>query len=762
MTAHLAQIGSHTHKTSNAMLMAAFATALLCSAFLMFSVQPLFSKMVLPAIGGSQAVWSFSLVFFQTVLLLGYAYAFALARWASPVLGLAIHGIVLAAGLTALPVIIPVAWAGAAANGEILPLAAVFGLGAGVPVFAISATAPLLQSWFARTGHPQANDPYFLYGASNIGSFAALAAYPFLIEPLTALSWQTGMWRMIYMALVAMILGCGFLSIGRVENKVESKDAAAAAPALSDRLRWIALSAVPSGLLVAVTAHIATDLVSAPFIWVVPLALFLVTFVIVFQRKPLLSHDRILWFHSAAVAPFAGALFLQAYAFINVSIHLLVFFISAMVCHGELVKRRPAASRLTEFYLLMSVGGVIGGIFASLAAPFIFNRIYEYPILLTVVFACRADFWQAVKSGTRLAALPGLAAIVLIACAATDSGVTGTLNDIAKELGNYVVVAVMLATFMAANNRLAQAGFVAIAVVFTSGFGVSRDSIATVRSMFGVHMVLRQDDGKFHILAHGTTLHGAQRWQDANGLNVSSMPRPAAYYYEGGPFVEAINAVRGEAGSLPNVAVIGLGTGALACQQRGNETWRFYEIDKEVIRIARNPEFFTYLAECGEGGGIITGDGRLALAAERPAALDLIIIDAFSSDSIPTHLLTAEAFDLYRSKLKPDGVMLFHLSNRYMELGSVVAAIAKSRGEAAWFNKLADGVWPVDAGERQTRPWIAAVARNSGALGVIATDQRWARIDDASLTDPWTDDFSNVLGAIVRMYKVGGLEGMAH
>lgn len=751
-------------------LLPIFATTILISAFLLFSVQPLFSKMVLPQLGGSPVVWSFSLVFFQAAVLAGYAYAHVIATYMRPALALALHAFVLAIALAALPIAVPQDWAAAAGQADILALAAVYIWGVGLPVFAISATAPLLQSWFSRTGHHQAADPYFLYGASNIGSFAALALYPFAIEPLTALGWQVSNWSMLYAVLALLLLLCGMMSL--TDDAPARRTEAPAAPlGWSERFKWMGLSAVPSGLLVAVTAHVATDVVSAPFVWVVPLALFLLTFVIVFRADPWISHARVLQVHALVVAPLIALLFFRAFEMAMVVLHLAAFFVAAMVCHGELARRRPEARRLTEFYLLMSLGGVIGGIFASLISPMIFSRIYEYPILLVAVFACRADFWEALRGSGKLTLLPAAAALAIIAFVAFGGQHVLTVNKLVEQSILPIAAGLALAAFVARHQRVLQTGIVAVGLCVMSLFGISATSVETVRSLFGVHMVLKDPEAKFHLLAHGTTLHGAQRWFDDAGRDVSTNPQPIAYYYRGGPYEHAISAVRAaRGGSLGHVGIMGLGSGGLSCYQQAGEAWRFFEIDHEVTRIARDPRLFTFLKHCP--ADVVMGDGRIKIAEEPDQSYDLLIMDAFSSDSIPVHLLTAEALDVYRRKLKPGGVMLFHVSNRYMELGSVVAAIAQSRGEVARLNRRDAApasrpaepgvarVWPAAPQDRAIEPWIVLVAKNEKDFGAIATDARWYSLKDDELSAPWTDDYSNVLGAIYRFKTADGKIGV--
>ena len=255
--------------------------------------------------------------------------------------------------------------------------------------------------------------------------------------------------------------------------------------------------------------------------------------------------------------------------------------------------------------------------------------------------------------------------------------------------------------------------------------------------------------GTFHLLAHGTTMHGAQAWTDAAGVPLTGKPKPASYFYAGGPYDTAVRHLRAERGELANVAVVGLGAGTLACYAEPGETWKFFEIDPEVIRIAQNPKLFTFMSECAPGSHVVLGDGRLTVQKEPPVSYDLIVLDAFSSDSVPVHLLTAEAVGMYFTKLKPGGALIFNISNRYMELASVIAAVAKTQGAMAYFNTLDMAAWKPDGTRFETRPLIAVVAKEKGAFGTLPSDERWHTGAPASVA-PWTDDYSNVLAAIWR------------
>jgi len=741
-----------------AFILTLFSATLFVSALMLFGVQPLFAKMVLPKLGGSPAVWSVALVFFQGVLLLGYAYAHALTRWFRPRTGALVHLIILTLAVTSMPIAYPAGWQEPPQSGLVFWVLGLFAVGVGIPFFAVAANAPLLQSWFFRTGHPHGTDPYFLYGASNIGSFCALFLYPFLLEPTMALRSQSILWSAGYAVLAGMVvLCCGILwKMVRAEQAavpvaVDAETVTEAAPSWSDRGAWIGLSMVPSGLLVGVTVHITTDLVSAPFLWVVPLALFLLTFVLTFQRNPVLPHELVLKLHSFLIAPLIIMIFSGAVELYMVPLHLGVFFMSAMVCHGELVRRRPPARHLTEFYLWMSFGGLLGGVFASLIAPHVFNQVLEYPILILAVFFCRPDTLQAARNADFRAMLPFVLAITLV---------LAHFAEITRQAVYFVLfpglAIAVLATALLRNRPFQQAGMVATGIVLVMGFTLHHDVVTRARSFFGVVAVLADEDGRFHMMKHGSTLHGSEERFTEDGTSVTGKPEPLTYYYEGGPLEVAVDMIRQAKRGLDNVAIVGLGTGAMACHRRNNETWRYFEIDSEVVRLARDPRYFRFLNECGESAGIVVGDGRIMLGKEPDTVFDVIVLDAFSSDSIPVHLLTTEALALYFSKLKPGGSLVFHISNRYMELASTVSATARTHGAATYINVGIEKRWGADREAQKFMALVAVVSKARQSLEMFEADPRWFSLKQAEHSTPWSDDYSNILGAMVRA-KVRGV-----
>jgi hypothetical protein len=730
-----------------------FIAAVFTSALLLFAVQPMFTRMVLPRLGGSPSVWSVAMVFFQTMLLAGYAYAHALTKAARPLVTVAIHLALLVLASLTLPLSIARGFGEPPSAGEAFWLIGLFAVSIGLPFFALSANNPLLQAWFVGTGHRDAANPYFLYAASNLGSFIALLSYPFLIEPTLPLQAQLSLWSAGFYLLVVLIAACGYTLFKAPRERGAAKDAApeaAAPPAWREVGRWVFLSAVPSGLLVAVTAHISTDVAAAPLLWVVPLSLYLLTWILVFQTRPLLPHRWIMRLQPVAIVALAVIFALGADQDLTPTlvVHLVAFFIIAMACHGELARRRPHPAYLTGFYLALSFGGMVGGVFAGLLAPHLFSWIAEYPILLVLAVLCRPAGEDA-GTGWRGAPLVWLFAIVAATAllipalafrwAPTEAG--------AETIGRIVAAAAIAALALVRDpRRFALAMAIALAVPHL--YPPEGGRFESVRSFFGVHKLQETADGRFRVLMHGTTIHGAQRIRDEAGQALSGRPEPLTFYHAGSPLAQGITALRERKGGPLRVAAIGLGTGSLACYRMPGETWRYFEIDPDVIRIARDPQRFTFLQACAPDLPIVQGDARLTLAKEPDEAYDLIIVDAFSSDAIPVHLLTREAMAVYKRKLAPQGAVMMHVSNRHLELASVVAGIAAANGLKTWVNYDEDTEDRDD--EYVFSSTVAIAAMDASAIGPLAGRSVWEPEEPDPEQRTWTDDYSNVLGAILR------------
>ncbi|MDX2202716.1 MAG: fused MFS/spermidine synthase [Hyphomicrobiaceae bacterium] len=763
---------------SDGVLMWTYTATTFLSAVLLFSVQPMFAKMVLPVLGGSPSVWAVAIFFFQAALLAGYCYAHVLIGRVSPHLTGGIHlGLCVLAFLVALPFGLPSGWSEPPPGEPYLWQIGLFTVAIGLPFVAVSANAPLLQAWFALTGHRHARDPYFLYAASNLGSLMALLAYPFLLEPLFGLKVLSRFWSAGFVLLAVALGLCFLLMRSRLTaDAAESPHARASAasdlsrPTWAQRLGWVGLALVPSALLTAFTTHVSTDVASAPLIWVLPLTLYLLTFVLVFRERSLIPRPVLLTLHLASVVVALLALSQTKHEtwMITAVTGVVVFFLSAMVAHRTLYEARPDARHLTEFYLWMSLGGALGGLSAALLAPKVFSEIFEYPLLLALSIACRPGVFSTAAIGRLAASLKRLVrrgpddkaplvaeadrqealALWLIVAAGilviywVPWGIN-RLDVNTREWGATMVVTGILAVVLVAEWRHPTRQFLAALLMFaaitTLPSGVKRGEAQ--RSYFGVYRVQTTSDGQYHTLIHGTTLHGAQRVRDEEG-NVVEDTTPATYYYDKSPIAITVAKVRERLGdSKGRYGVTGLGSGSLACHAQPGESWRFFEIDPTVVAIAANPRHFTFLSQCQPNPDIVLGDARLTIAKEASGSFDLIIMDAFTSDAVPVHLLTKEAIELFLDKVKPDGVVLLHISNRYLDLESMLAATLKAMPGAHGLMLTDD---EADGSYAQSSSTVALFAKSAAALAPFRGLEQTAELPDKGFR-AWTDDYSDII-----------------
>ncbi len=742
-------------------VLAGFAATLFLSALLLFSVQPMFAKMVLPQLGGSPSVWAVSTCFFQAVLFAGYLYAHLLNRFVDPRHAPLIHLGVLALAFVALPVGLPANLSTPPNDGAYLWLTAVLASGVGLPFFAVSATAPLMQAWFSRTGNDHAKDPYFLYGASNLGSLLALLGYPVIIEPFLGLQAQSSAWTKGFLLLAAAIAAAGLVAAislrarGDTLHKDASSDSHATPLAASQRLRWILFAAVPSGLLVAVTTHLSTDIAAAPFLWVIPLALFLLTFVVVFRQRSLVSHAVIL-----RLQPFLVAIALLTLSGVGFDAWqsslaaFAAFLATTLAAHRELFQDRPSARHLTAFYLWMSFGGVIGGLFAAIIAPQVFRSTYEFPLLLTLGLACRTDALRKLTSSefknVRIIAAATVATIAmgLLIGKVANEETAWKFGTMAVLLGS---IGILLAR-QSAKTELAIIAAMSLTVVMLPS-SINRGDPS--RSFFGVLRVVNGEDGALRLFMHGTTSHGAQRMRDKAGAPILP-PVPATYYHPGSAMARALTVARDARPAATDkpfsVGVIGLGIGSMACYAKHEESWRFYEIDAEVVRIARDPSKFNFLSSCRPNADIVLGDGRLTIASERPGSFDYLQVDAFSSDSVPMHLLTLEAMRLYLDKLTQSGVLAVHVSNKHLDLApvAVAAALASRDTHVAIAHTSADKKRVMDVASST----VVLVTKSPEVMARIASWPEAQPQTNASVP-AWTDDYSDIVSALWRVYGEG-------
>jgi hypothetical protein len=709
----------------------------------------MFAKMVLPLLGGAPAVWNTAMVFFQASLLAGYAYAHFSTQWLDVRKQSLLHIVLLLFAFISLPIAVSSGWVPPTDSTPVIWLIGLFTVSIGLPFFALSATAPLLQKWFAHTTHRDAKNPYFLYAASNAGSILALLAYPVLIEPTFGLERQSTIWTGTYIVLVAFMVTCVFM-LYRNFDAVPRTGADIEAPTLIDkvsgllRLRWAVLAFVPSSLLLGVTTHISTDLASVPLLWVIPLVLYLLTFVLVFARRPPLPHLWMVKLQAYLLLLFVIVLHFSILSLsLTVFLHLATFFVTAMVCHGELARFRPHTGHLTEFYLWMSFGGVLGGAFNALLAPLLFTSVVEYP--LAIVFACalRPMLEEGRKGRWQLdIILPlSLAIVFWAAFQVPPEKLVAVFDERWKVLLVAAIIAMFVFSFTTRPIRLALG--IGVLLFAVSNMMNHRATVYAERSFFGVHQIKKDDDAGLYLLKHGSTHHGVQ------SMDVDKWQEPLAYYSREGPVGQVFDALHAATAKV-SVGIVGLGTGATACYRRPDDEWKFFEIDPAVLGIARNEEYFHYLAECAGRSPVVLGDARLSLVNEPDNGFDVLIVDAFSSDAIPLNLMTVEAFELYFQKLAAGGLILVHISNRHLDLEPVLGNLGRSRG---WFGRL-QAHDPNDSSDEDNSPaghypsvW-AVISRDEEALNRLTPIPRWRLLEPDPDIRLWTDDYSNILSVM--------------
>jgi hypothetical protein len=723
-----------------------FASTMFFSGFLLFLVEPMAAKMVLPILGGVPMVWNGCVVFFQIVMLAGYGYAFGVSRLLPVRHHVLLHAAVLAAPAAVLPFMIQAGSVTPPSGNPLAWLLLLLAGSIGLPFFVLSTSASVFQHWLSRTDHPSARDPYFLYSASNLGCLLALASYPTVVEPVFTLREQANLWTVGYAVFALLAGGCAVFAwrrTGTPGQHVAAASAAAgelaAAPVTRlRRARWVALAFIPSSLMLAVTSYVSTDIAAVPLLWIVPLGLYLLTFVLAFGR------------HSAAVGAVARralpllvvplALFMilkvQAPLTAIVLLHLAAFGVLALNCHVDLAKDRPEPSRLTEFYFWVSFGGMLGGLFNTLAAPVLFDSIVEYP--LVVLLACLmfrvSDAPVAWRRATADAVVPLVVGVLTVGVFVALRGRGASLS---VQLAALAVPALL--TFAQRRQSL-RFGYCMAALILPSfAFGNAGERVLyATRTFFGVYRVTEDLPGRYHGLAHGTTLHGMQ------ALAPERRGEPLTYFHETGPFGQTWKALPRLAAGR-EIAVVGLGVGSLATYARPAQRWTFFEIDPAIERIARTREQFSFMEACGDRCHVVLGDARVSLNHVPERTYDLLVLDAFSSDSIPMHLMTREAVSLYLSRLAPDGVLVMHISNRHLRLAPIVARLAASQGLYALQQvELTKPGWP--EGKMESH-WIV-MSRNRADLDALSNDSRWSALVASPETPLWTDDFSNILSVL--------------
>ncbi len=740
-----------------------FALTIFVSAFLVFQVQPVISKTILPWFGGAPAVWTTCMLFFQVLLFLGYTYAHLLTRWARPMQQGVIHLCLIVAALMLLPITPGPEWKPADSSFPTLRILLLLAANVGAPYFLLSSTGPLVQAWFSRVY--EGRSPYRLYALSNVGSLLALLSYPFLVEPALTTHTQGSFWSV---GFCLFALGCGYLAVrlwqsprtlekgvapggrascGGADERVsaESKapaglnevaDAAPATPCGIDYAWWLALPAFASMMLLATTNHVCQDVAVVPFLWVVPLSLYLISFIICFDNEAWYNR---FWFGTAAVAVIVTISMLTVFAesqrmILETVLYFIALFLICMLCHGELVRRKPPARYLTAFYLMCSAGGAVGGIFVAVICPLVFNAYWETPIGTIVAYAMAAvvvlpelarrfkvaNVWEG-KAPAEPQSGPAIGAPSRPSTASGDPA--------AEDKGQRSPISLWTAT--AAITLFA--GF--LAVVSLQLRSVHMGAEVSVRNFYGVLHVDRSADEpdcpESRVLIHGRIVHGLQ-------FDAPEKRRVPTTYYA--PTTGIGLVMQQYPGDEPRrVGLVGLGVGTLAAYGRQGDYYRFYEINPDVIRLAR--ENFTFLSDTPANIDVVLGDARLSLEREPDQRYDVLVLDAFSGDAIPVHLLTREAFAVYRRHLKPDGVLAVNISNRHLNLVPVLAGLAR-HDDYEWLqirNKT-------DIRSGTTAAHWMVLTRNEHLLSdKVLRRSAEETTGQYAHTPIWTDDFNNLL-----------------
>ncbi len=722
-----------------------YSIAIFIGSALLFLIQPMAAKLLLPTFGGSPAVWTSAMLFFQVALLGGYAYAHYSNRLLDPARQRFVHLFLLVGAVVTLPFAVKVpdnATTGYPPLLVFLMLATTVGLS----YFAISAGSPTLQRWFATTADPAAKDPYFLYAISNVGSMVGLFAYPFYIERHFKLGEQANLFRLGFIVMmVAMIIASVFI-------KSQPKEEAQPLEKLDRKrlLRWILIAAAPSSLLLGVTNTISSNIAPIPLIWVVPLAAYLLSFIFAFASKPLVTGTQLARVLPLLVTPLAFTICIEATEPLVplASLHIIVFLVAAWFCHALLSEDRPEAGHLTQFYLCMSIGGALGGFFNSIIAPVIFPTFFEYPLVLCLILLFRPPTKEFNKQ------LP-LTAVLVVLTFIWMGAVRYLGADLQPNLRSGIALGVPLVAVFALVERTKVYALGMLALFFgsiTLGIASTGKILTTHRSFFGVHRVV--DGQGYRQLMHGNTIHGRQ------SLDPAKKGLPLTYYYPTGPIGSIFNSPD-LMQNVHRVGLVGLGVGSLAVYGRPDQEFTYFEIDPTVLYLARDSGLFTFLKQSRARMDYIIGDARLTLAKQPDGHYGLLVLDAFSSDAIPTHLLTAEAIQMYAKKLAPGGVIALHVSNRYLELAPVVALTARSAGLQT-FSNTDDGT-PEEKLDGKTQSHWLLLAKDTSVLQLLRNANSighpelpmgrmrpgidWVDIEIPPSVKPWTDDFVDVLGS---------------
>lgn len=736
-----------------------YSLTIFLSAFLLFSIQPMFTKMVLPILGGTPMVWNTAMMFFQGILLLGYLYA----HFISQIKNVRTQAIIHCALLIVASIFVPIAkakgWEPPTTTMPVFWLLQFFTVSIGLPFFAISATAPLLQRWFSLTDHKDAQNPYFLYGASNIGSILALLAYPFVIEMNLRLQTQGEGWGILYATLVLLITFCAIFVKSKQIIKAATKEYSEKI-SWKTRSLWVLYAFIPSALLLAVTSHISVDIAAIPLLWVMPLVIYLLSFVIVFARNPHISHNFI-----TSIAPTAIIVAIIFYSLsvalsADIAIVITFLFIISMVFHGELAKNKPSATKLTEFYLLMSLGGVLGGIFNSIIAPAVFNDVYEYLLIVILSALALPKTKETIKSYDNVFVFPFVTvfmfSILIIAFKAREIIINDAnieIMDIATILALIIANYFLFSLFYYKKPTKSLRFMLVAALLCSVGYVMRPSQMFTsfkARSFFSTYKV--QEDLKYAHLVSGKTIHGIQIKAP---LDLQTMP--TSYYSKKGPVGDIFNILDPIPNYKEKMGVVGLGTGTMSCYAKPGRTWTFFEIDPLTVQIAKDSGIFKFLPTCAPNADIILGDARVSLQKSPDNKFDVLFVDAFSSDAIPMHLITKEALYMYMSKIKKDGIVAIHISNKYINLIPVLAGYSETANIKGYFKHHISSEQDRVNLAITSSLWVI-FSTNKALLQTISETKGWQDLALYNQKAFWSDDFSNIIPLIqTEPHKKAGI-----
>jgi hypothetical protein len=723
------------------------------SAYLLFMVQPLLTKAILPTLGGSPYVWNTVITCFQLLLLAGYYAAHRVLMLTRLKTQLMLYAAIIGISLFYLPLAISLHDVVNASNAPVRWIVIAVALSVLAPFFLLSTTNTLVQGWFAKTQHARSSNPHFLYAASNAGSLLALLMFPFVLEPVFTLDGMQRVWSIGFVVfVVCMALSCILFTKHRAPQNISDLELPSSiTPPLKLRLYWIALAFVPSGLMVSTTSHITTDIASAPLLWIIPLALYLLTFILAFtKRQPGLDNA----IKAQVTLILVSVLLLIVKLPFLPILELFCLYAVCYSCHGLLARNKPETNALGIYYLCISIGGALGGFFCSMIAPMLFNSIVEYPFFLFLACLLRPNMIQiedrkkalrmdvvypifglivlgylgVIRYSTESVQLfPEAWQVAINAWLATIKNPLDPSNSPSlNHLGAIAMVVFIVALVGFFYKRTVSYAIVIGFLLASNSFDLKKSDVTTLhksRSFFGVAHVYKT--GEEHFFKHGTTLHGRQ------SLNQDMRLKLVSYY---GPLEEMYKAQKRGTTTRP-IALAGLGTGVALCLGKGLH-FDVYEIDPDVINIAKNPAYFTYVQDCPSVSHFILGDARLNLAKTPNEHYGMIILDTFTSDAIPIHIITNEAVAMYLSKLEADGLLVVHISNRFFDLRKLLAGIAEQNHVVAYFKSFPGSTEKL----LEMSEWVVITKNESKAL----EKQGWLKLQSSDVLI-WTDQYSNLL-----------------